>query len=136
MLDSLGRTKDADVVEMLIIGNPGEPVTPDQIAGIPGVATSAALGAVVKWFLSLVQKFLDKGVEKSGEKAAEWISGRLGRSAKDTGYAVSDRLQTVAEIAKSLEAKGWPKDLVQKTADELWDRSEVVAKRLSVKKRA
>lgn len=135
MLDLLGRSKDADVVALLIASNEGEPTTADHIAGVPGVASTAALGIVLNWFLTLVKKFLengaDKAAERAGEKAAEWISERLSRSKKSAGYSVSDRLRTVAEITKALEKAGWPNELVQKTADELWDRSEVAARRLS-----
>jgi len=134
MLDALGRAKDADVVKVLITSDSTVLASADRVAGIPGVGTTAVLGVVVRWFFALVQKFLEKGSEKGGEHAAEWIARRLGKQ-KPGEYTVSDRLETLAKITHSLEADGWPKDLVKKTADELWARGEKVAQRLATEPR-
>ena len=148
MLDELGRGRDADVVETLLSteSSAGEV---DHIAGIPAVAMGGAVTVVVGWFLTVVQSLVEKAwgkaIEKAGEKAGErvaekgadralsWLQKKLDKSPEAKLYKVSGRLETVAEIAKTLEGKGWPPDLVGKTADELWKRSEIVARRLSPK---
>jgi hypothetical protein len=133
MLDSLERPKDADVVGALITNGGAAPSRADEIAGIPGLASSFALSLVVEWFLSLLKAFLEdfrsKASSAAGDATVSWISSRFTQS-KTRPYSVSDRAQTVAEIAATLEKKGWPRDLVEKTANELWDRSARVAARL------
>lgn len=135
--ESAGMEAEADVVALVLAAESDEPGG-DKLAGIPAASLVSLAPLVVEWFLALVRGFAEQlqteVIEESSKsllaKLKSWIGGRERRRKKPLRRVdVSKRLEVIADIARTLEEAGWPRDQVEAAADELWRRGEAAARK-------
>lgn len=140
--EEAGMEAQADVVA-LVLARDSDDEGPDRVAGIPGAAVLGLAPIVVEWFFALLRAFLEqlqKNAIEDGSKSiiarlTGWIAGReKKRRTPFRRLDVSNHLDTIADIARTLEDAGWPREKVRKAAEDLWALSDSAAKRVVGKK--
>lgn len=135
-----GMEAHADVVA-LVLAREGEGGGPDRVAGIPGAATTIHLtAAVAEWYCALTREFLARSRGAAAEHGSTSVAGRMigwikarekKRRTPFRTVDVSKRLDTIADIARTLQEADWPPDQVEAAAHDLWMRSKMFAREAS-----
>ncbi|UJR84194.1 hypothetical protein [Sandaracinus amylolyticus] len=139
--DDAGMESEAEVVALVLDGDMDEGGDV-RVAGVPGAAIAGLAPIVIEWFLALLGAFLEQLQKTSLEEGAkslvgrvkEWLTGRAAKKKSLRRVDVSERIATIAEIARTLEAAGWPREAVEGAAKDLWERGERAARAVAKQK--